>query len=56
MLVWFAAQANMLATWKVREHWFTESRREILTIVLVKTTLTMWCRGLDPQCFPYLSI
>ena len=43
---------------KVREHWFPESRRHILTIVLVKTIFTMWRSNLelDLQCFSYLSL
>ena len=43
---------------KVREHWFPESCRPILTIVLIKTIFTMWRRNLelDLQCFSYLSI
>ena len=40
---------------KVREDWFPESRRNILTIVLVKTIFPMWWRVLElvdfyPQC------
>ena len=43
---------------KVRGHWFPESCRPILTIVLIKTIFTMWRRNLelDLQCFSYLSI
>ena len=43
---------------KEREYWFPESRRHILTIVLVKTMFIMWRRfqKLDLQCFSYLTV
>ena len=42
----------------VQEHWFPQSWRLTLTIVLVKTIFTIWlCNlGLDLQCFSYLLI
>ena len=49
---------TLVSKTKVREHWFPESRRHILTIVLVKIIFTM-CRSyleLDLQCFSYLSL
>ena len=43
---------------KVREHWFPESCRHILTIILVKTMFIVWRRflKLDLQCFSYLTV